>query len=100
MTMGPSFQSRRSSLDGHAGAALAMKRLTLILAATLSGLSAAQAAGWPLYPVHIERQHRSTLVIEHTPVAPVVAVRHLHRGKLVVRKHRVHRVRSVRRAAL
>ena len=72
-----------------------MKRLTLILAATLSGLSAAQAAGWPRYPVHIERQHGSTLVIEHTPVGGVVGVRHVHRTEVVVRRHRVHRVRRV-----
>ena len=69
-----------------------MKRLTFVLAATLSGLSAAQGAGWPRYPVHIERQHGSTLVIEHTPVGGVLGVRHLHRTKVVVRKHRVRRV--------
>src|SRR4051794_33778764 len=72
-----------------------MKRLLLILAATLSGLSAAQAAGWPLYPVHIERQYGSRLVIEHTPVGGVVGVRHMHRTKVVVRKHRLHRLRRV-----
>src|SRR4051794_13550971 len=45
-----------------------------------------QAAQLP-YPVDIERQHGPTLVIEHSPVAPV-GVRRILRTKVVVRKHR------------
>jgi hypothetical protein len=69
------------------------KRLLLVLALALIGSSGARAAQ-SLYPVHIERQHGSTLVIEHTPVARVVGVRRLHRTKVVVRTHRAHRVRK------
>ena len=43
------------------------------------------------YPIDIERQHGSTLVIEHTPVATVVGVRGIQRTKVVVRKHRARR---------
>src|SRR3954452_17221027 len=46
------------------------------------------------YPVDIERQHGSTLVIEHTPLAPVVGVRGIYRTKVVVRKHRAHRIKK------
>jgi hypothetical protein len=66
-------------------------RLPLILAASLLCASGARAAQ-SLYPVHIERQHGSTLVIEHTPVLPILGVRRIHRAKIVVRKHRVHRI--------
>jgi hypothetical protein len=70
----------------------AITRLVPILAATLLGLAAAQAAS-PPYPVNIERQRGSTLVIEHTPPPGEVRVRKAYRAKLV-RRHRVHRPRA------
>jgi hypothetical protein len=50
----------------------------------------AQAAQLP-YPVDLERQHGSTLVIEHSPVARVIGVHRTHRAR--VGGHRVHRVK-------
>src|SRR3954451_11031005 len=91
---------------GHAS--LRRKRVTVWMRATGSGpmnrrlpfafglmllpWTGSQAAQLP-YPVDIERQHGSTLVIEHTPVAAVVGVHGIQRTKVVVRKHRVHRIR-------
>ena len=76
-----------------------IKRLAFaFVAAFLS--PGAGLAGQSAYPVHIERQHGSTLVIEHTPVAAAVAVKTLRRGAVVVRKHKVRRVKgAVRRSA-
>jgi len=82
-----------------------MKRLafitaTTIIAAAVLSLPSAQAGQWA-YPVHVERQRSSTLVIEHTPVGAVVGVVKIGRGRAVVRKHRVRRtpVTATRRQA-
>ena len=73
-----------------------MPRLSLSLAAMFLGVTVAHAAS--PYPIHIERQHGSTLVIEHTPVLGGVAVRTIHRAKIVrSRKARAARVASVRK---
>jgi hypothetical protein len=68
------------------------RRLPFAFGLLLLPWTGLQAAQLP-YPVDVERQHGSTLVIEHTPVAPVVGVRGIHRTRVVVRKHRVHRIR-------
>jgi hypothetical protein len=69
-----------------------MRRLPLTLAATLLSLGAAQA-GSP-YPIHIERQHGSTLVIEHTPVPARVGARTVVSAK-IVRKHKIRSAKVV-----
>src|SRR3954465_5238340 len=68
------------------------RRLPFAFGLMLLPWTGSQAAQLP-YPVDIERQRGSTLVIEHTPVAPVGGVRGVHRTKVVVRKHRVHRIK-------
>jgi hypothetical protein len=68
-----------------------MKRAALAIVAALLGVPAAQA-GSP-YPVHIERQRGSTLVIEHTPVPARVGVRTVYRAKVV----RIRKARAVRK---
>ena len=70
----------------------AILRLAPLLAATILGFSAAQAAS--PYPVDIERQRGSILTIEHTPPPGEVRVRKAYRAK-VVRRHRVHRPKAV-----
>lgn len=72
-----------------------MNRFALALAATLLAATAAQAASSP-YPVNIERQRGSLLVIEHTPVAARVGVRTVRRTKIV----RTHRLRPARALAV
>lgn len=67
-----------------------MKPFALGLAAALLAATAAQAAS--PYPVHIERQRGSLLVVEHGPVAARVGVRTLRRSKVV----RTHRLRPAR----
>lgn len=63
-----------------------MTRFALGLAGALLSAAAAHAAS--PYPVHIERQRGSTLVIEHTPVPARLGVRAVTRTR-VVRKHRL-----------
>jgi hypothetical protein len=69
-----------------------MERSALILAAALLSLGAAQAAS--PYPVHIERQHGQTLVIEHSPVSARGGVRKFVRTK-IVRKHKIRPARAM-----
>lgn len=75
-----------------------MKRLALALAAALLA-PAAGLAGQSAYPVHIERQRGSTLVIEHTPV-PARIVKTIRRARVVVRKHKLRRVKAVVRRSV
>jgi hypothetical protein len=66
-----------------------------ILAAALLGsavLASSAEAGSP-YPIHIERQYGSTLVIKHTPVPGEPVVTRIYRRK-VVRKHRLRPARA------
>src|SRR4051812_10119865 len=75
------------------------RRLPFALGVMLLPFAGSHAAGqaWSLpYPVDIERQHGSTLVIEHTPVAPLVRAGRIGRAKVVVR----HRVRRTKRIAV
>jgi hypothetical protein len=72
-----------------------MAPVALGLAAILVGATAAQSASSP-YPVHIERQRGSILVIEHTPVPARAGVQKLHRARVV----RTHRVRPAKVAAV
>jgi hypothetical protein len=66
-------------------------RSALILATTLLGLAEAQAAS--PYPVNIETQRGSTLVIKHTPPPGEVRVRKAYRAK-AVRRHRAYRPKA------
>jgi hypothetical protein len=70
----------------------AVLRLAPLLAATLLGLASAQA-GSP-YPVNIERQRGSTLIIKHTPPPGEIRLRKAWRTR-AVRRHRVHRPKAV-----
>ena len=70
----------------------AILRLAPLLAATILGVSAAQAAS--PYPIDIERQRGEILVIKHTPPLGEVRVRKGVRVK-AVRRYRVHRPKAV-----
>jgi hypothetical protein len=73
-----------------------MQRFALRLAAALLSATAVQAAS--PYPIHIERQHGSTLIIEHTPVPARIGVRKVYRSKVVrVRKARPAKIAAVRK---
>jgi hypothetical protein len=65
-----------------------------IVAATTFGVTAAHASP---YLIHLQRQRGETLIIEHTPVPARAKVRKAYRGKAIVVKRRVRRVKALRR---